>query len=174
MIVLGIDPGFTGALALYHPERNTLTIADMPTTTRRMSNKTIRTELNIPALLHWLDVHLPPDNVVAWVEDPHALPKQGITSAFRFGQVCGALQAAVLAYGLPLHLVPPATWKQHMGLSADKVGCQHRASHLLPAHAHLWPLKKHDGRAEAALLAWYGAQHHQRPAPHREATERAV
>ena len=160
MMILGIDPGFTGALALYNPDQNTLVIGDMPTTTRRMSNKKLRTELNIPAIMDWFDRYLPVDErITAWVEDPHALPKQGITSAFRFGQVCGALQAAVLAYGLPLHLVPPATWKKAMGLSADKVGCQHRASHLLPAHAHLWPLKKHDGRAEAALLAWYGAQH---------------
>jgi len=157
MVILGVDPGFTGALALYNPDRNTLTIEDMPTTTRRMSNKKLRTELNIPALLHWLDTHLPVADVVAWVEDPHALPKQGITSAFRFGHVCGAIQAALLAYRVPLHLTPPATWKKAMGLSADKVGCQHKASQLLPAHAHSWPLKKHDGRAEAALLAWYGA-----------------
>lgn len=159
MVVLGVDPGFTGALALYNPDQQTLIIGDMPTTQRRMSSNKIRTELNISALLHWLDLHLPSANVVAWVEDPHALPKQGITSAFRFGQVCGAIQTALLAYHIPLHLVPPATWKKAMGLSADKVGCQHKASQLLPAHAHLWPLKKHDGRAEAALLAWYGVHH---------------
>lgn len=166
MVILGIDPGFTGALALYNPDQHTVTIGDMPTTTRRMSGGKLRTELNIPAVLHWLDAHLPPADVVAWVEDPHALPKQGITSAFRFGQVCGAMQAAVLAYHIPLHLVAPATWKKAMGLSADKVGCQHRASQLLPAHAHLWPLKKHDGRAEAALLAWYGAQASRSGPPH--------
>ena len=159
MVILGVDPGFTGALALYHPEQHTLVIADMPTTQRRMSGNKLRTELNIPALLHWLDTHLPVAGVVAWVEDPHALPKQGITSAFRFGHVCGAIQAALLAYRVPLHLTPPATWKKAMGLSADKVGCQHKASQLMPAHAHLWPLKKHDGRAEAALLALYGARY---------------
>jgi len=159
MIVLGVDPGFTGALALYHPEQHTLLVADMPTTTRRLSNGKPRTELHIPALLHWLDAHLPPADVVAWVEDPHALPKQGITSAFRFGYVCGAIHAALLAYQIPLHVVAPARWKKDMGLSADKVGCQHKASQLLPAHAHYWPLKKHDGRAEAALLAWYGAHY---------------
>ena len=157
MMILGVDPGFTGALACYRPDPGTLVLTDLPTHTRRMASGKPRVELDLAALAHWLDLHLPIGDVHAFVEDPHAMPKQGITSAFRFGHMCGALQALLVAYHIPMTLVPPATWKKAMGLTSDKVGCQHRASQLLPSHAHLWPLKKHDGRAEAALLAYYGA-----------------
>lgn len=158
MMIVGIDPGLSGAIALYRPEPGSLVITDLPTQTRRLSNKKLRTELDLAALAHWLDLHLPIGDVHAYIEDPHAMPKQGITSAFRFGYVCGAIQAMITAYRVPMTLLPPATWKKALGLSSDKVGCQHKASQILPHHAHLWPLKKHDGRAEAALLAWYGAQ----------------
>ena len=58
-----------------------------------------------------------------------------------------------------LVLVPPQVWKRRFNLTSDKDASRARASELLPAHAHLWPLKEHDGRAEAALLALYGARY---------------
>jgi hypothetical protein len=59
---------------------------------------------------------------------------------------------------VPITIVHPRTWKRALGVPREKDGARARASQLLPAHAHLWPLKKHDGRAEAALIATYGVQ----------------
>ncbi len=120
MMIVGIDPGLSGAIALYRPEPGSLVITDLPTQTRRMSNKKLRPELDLAALAHWLDTHLPLGDVHAYIEDPHAMPKQGITSAFRFGYVCGAIQAMITAYHIPMTLLPPATWKKALGLSSDK------------------------------------------------------
>ena len=85
------------------------------------------------------------------------MPAQGVTSSFSFGVVFGAIQQAVACnFYKPALLVTPQRWKGHFGLDSNKDASRARASELLPAHAHLWPLKKHDGRAEAALLALYG------------------
>jgi hypothetical protein len=69
MMILGIDPGLHGALALYRPEPGSLVITDMPIQTRRLSNRKIRTELDLAALAHWLDLHLPLGDVHAYIEE---------------------------------------------------------------------------------------------------------
>jgi crossover junction endodeoxyribonuclease RuvC len=93
----------------------------------------------------------------AVIEEPHAMPKQGVTSAFSFGHVCGMLQAFVVSTGIPMVLVRPNIWKKFCVVPADKDATRKRASQLFPQHAHYWPRKQDDGRAEAALIAWYGA-----------------
>jgi hypothetical protein len=60
-------------------------------------------------------------------------------------------------------LVPPRRWKSALQVPASKDAARFRASQLLPQAAHLWPLKKHDGRAEAALLAVFGGRQLRRP-----------
>jgi crossover junction endodeoxyribonuclease RuvC len=60
------------------------------------------------------------------------------------------------ALGVPMSFVAPATWKRALQVPAAKDGARARASQLLPAAAGHWPLVKHDGRAEAALIALYG------------------
>lgn len=76
-----------------------------------------------------------------------------------FGKVAGALEAYAIALALPLHMVPPATWKRTLRLNADKDHTRLAASRLFPAFAHLWARAKDDGRAEAVLLAHYGVTH---------------
>ena len=62
----------------------------------------------------------------------------------------------VAANFIPLTMVAPLKWKRALGVPADKDGARARASQLLPAHAGLWCRVKDDGRAEAALIAYYG------------------
>jgi crossover junction endodeoxyribonuclease RuvC len=87
------------------------------------------------------------------------MPAQGITSAFNFGFTTGVLHGALAGNQIPMVLVPPSVWKRAYGLiGQDKDASRLAASRLAPAFAQHWPLKKHDGRAEAFLLAHYGSQ----------------
>lgn len=118
----------------------------------------------------------------AFLETVGGLPGQSAPAAFNFGRGYGVLRMALVAAGISIHPAQPATWKAKMGVAswrprskpdttpldldnpksprqvkqALKADSRRRASELLPSHAHLWPLVKHDGRAEAALLCLYG------------------
>jgi crossover junction endodeoxyribonuclease RuvC len=154
--VLGIDPGLNGALAWYWPETNEMVIHDIPTLTITVG-KSKKRVLDLIGLARSLD---DPGRVPtqAFLEDVHSMPQQGITSAFSFGFMAGALRQALADRLFPYQLVQPAVWKRRFNLTRDKDLSRLRASELLPEHAYLWPLKKHDGRAEAALLAVYGCR----------------
>lgn len=152
--ILGIDPGLSGALALF--DGKTLAIFDTPTTTRTVG-KSKKQQIDIYQLGSWLDIHR---NRIrfAMIEEVGAMPGQGVTSMFNFGFTTGAIHGALGASAIPLQLVRPNVWKQRFGLiGQDKDASRQAASRLAPAFAHHWPLKKHDGRAEAFLLAFYGS-----------------
>ena len=151
---LGIDPGLDGALALYAP--GALEVLPMPTHTITVNQKKKRA-LDLAALATWFDLNR---NRVrhAVIENPSAMPGQGVTSSFNFGFNCGVMQSMVAASVIPYTLVRPAVWKREMGLTADKDATRRTASQLMPAFAHLWPRVKDDGIAEAALLALYASK----------------
>lgn len=152
-MILAIDPGLHGAMALYDPFKQSVTTYDMPTFQIAVG-RAVKTQVDLRRLQTMFNTfELLATNVI--LEEPHAMPKQGVTSAFTFGHVCGVLQMASTALGIPLTLVRPSVWKGYLKLTADKDECRKRASQLFPAAAHQWALKKQDGRAEAALLAYY-------------------
>ena len=158
-LYLGIDPGLGGALACVQPGSDVdpkphISVHDMPTFTITVNQKP-RRQLDLVKVNELFDRM---DGLVthAGIEEPHALPGQGVTSAFSFGFVCGVLQMVCAAYRIPVTLVRPATWKAQMRLTADKDACRKRASQLFPTAAELWARKQDDGRAEAVLLAWWG------------------
>lgn len=155
---LGIDPGLNGALAFYSPSDGDLKIWDMPThsvkTTKGRKNK-----LDIFTLANILD-DMAPLVARAIVEEVGAMPKQGVTSSFNFGFNAGCAQMVVAAFAIPLTLIRPAMWKRDMKITAEKADARRAATRLMPLHNGKWPLVKHDGRAEAALLAYYLADQH--------------
>jgi len=155
-MILGIDPGLSGALAFYYPVSGALDVVDMPTH-RLVANGKGKTRLDLYRLAQALrDMNFFEPITWAFIEEVHAMPKQGVTSSFSFGFAAGAVQGIVAALGIPMTRVTPNKWKQALGLTGDKDMSRRRASELMPRHAHNWPLKKHDGRAEAALMAYYG------------------
>jgi hypothetical protein len=165
-MILGIDPGLSGALAFYNPEANTLVVHDMPIFTVTV-NKKERRVLDEDGLANLVGAISWNTELNAIVENVHSMPgyvkdgvrvSQGVASSFKFGVCFGAIRGILAAFAVPRRYVEPAVWKRHFKLTADKDAARRRASELLPQHAHLWPLKKHDGRAEAALIAYYGAQ----------------
>jgi crossover junction endodeoxyribonuclease RuvC len=165
---LGIDPGASGALALYVPAGTVsegsgekscqpeLVITDMPTLQITTNGKK-RVQLDLTSLARWFDLH-GPGVKAAMIEDPHAMPQQGVSSSFKFGFACGVVQAMVASQFIAVTLVRPRVWKARMGLTADKDATRKRASELLPRFSSMWSRVKDDGRAEAALLALYLSQ----------------
>ena len=83
---------------------------------------------------------------------------QGTTSAFPQGKAYGLILGIIAALKIPLTNVPAATWKRALAVPSDKDGARARASQLLPHLADCWKAKGAHGRAEAALLALYGAK----------------
>jgi hypothetical protein len=153
-MILAIDPGLHGACALFDPDARIVMTYDIPTFTVTTNGKQ-RKHLDIHPLMKWIQAATLIARA-AIIEQPNALPKQGVASAFTFGKVCGHLEHALYQSGLPLTLVKPATWKAKMGITADKDACRKRASELFPASAEQWTRKGGHDRAEAALLAYYG------------------
>jgi crossover junction endodeoxyribonuclease RuvC len=152
---LGIDPGVNGALALLDDAGECRGVLDMPTLAA--GGKKGRRILDGPALIRWLR-KLPPGRVTAMLEEVSSMPRDGHVAAFSFGRTYGTTETALAAAGIPYRTVRPAIWKKVMGVLADKDHARMKATQLIPSGAKHWPLKKHDGRAEAALIAQYGRQ----------------
>ena len=94
----------------------------------------------------------------AFVELASAKPGQGVASMFNFGRTYGVTLGIVAANFIPMTTVAPTRWKRALGIPAAKDSARARAGQLLPRAAHLWPATVHAGRAEAALIALYGAR----------------
>jgi crossover junction endodeoxyribonuclease RuvC len=153
--ILGIDPGNSGALAILDPEAATMRLIDMPTfefhTTRarvKVDPYGVVAELNRQPL------------TIAYVEEVNSTPQMGVVSAFSFGEGKGILLGALAAKGVPLTQVKPTVWKKQMRVPADKKAAVQRACQLFPALAPHFKGPRGgviDGRAEAALIALFGA-----------------
>ena len=159
--ICGIDPGLSGAIALIDDDA-AVAVFDMPVLELKRGGKTKR-EVDAHALARLLAQPIGH----AFVEQVGAMPGQGVSSVFAFGKCFGLVLGILVALGVPMTLVPPRSWKTKLQVPSAKDAARFRASQLLPQAAHLWPLKKHDGRAEAALLAFYGSRLglSQRPSP---------
>ena len=94
----------------------------------------------------------------AEIGDNESSNREGTVGAFSFGRGVGLLEGILAANFIPTTQITPAVWKKAMQCPGDKDQARARASDVLPRHAGKWPLKKHDGRAEAALLAVHGAR----------------
>lgn len=147
MCICGIDPGINGAAAFFfetHP--NAIAAEDLPVVDRMLDAATLARRLE----------QMKPDLVV--IEQVAAMPKQGVSSTFRFGQAYGMTIGVVAALRIPIEYVTPGRWKKHFRLSSDKEESRARALQMWPDRPDLFARKKDHGRAEAALIARYGAE----------------
>jgi crossover junction endodeoxyribonuclease RuvC len=153
VIIVGIDPGFSGAIALLRPADGWLELHDMPVFPGSSGG---RPELNHHEVLAILQSIGAPS--VAWLERVSARPGQCVSTMFRFGQGYGALEMACAASGCAVRYVTPLKWKRHFSLTAAKDMARGEACRRVPGHAPMFKRKMDDGRAEAALIALYGSE----------------
>jgi crossover junction endodeoxyribonuclease RuvC len=156
-LILGIDPGLSGALAIYDStHRKLVDVVDMPLTKFKDKKSSIDT-LSLTLFLARYAKSLR----FAVVEEVSAMPGQGVVSMFRFGESVGILKGMLSTYFVPTHFVRPQVWKLTFNLSSDKNLSRERAAALFPdgcqANPDPFGRKKDDGRAEASLLAVWGS-----------------
>ena len=94
---------------------------------------------------------------IAIVEVVGAMPGQGVSSMFQFGRGVGMLEGCLAALEIPVTYISPQGWQKAVGARAGKDGNRQRAAEIFPAYAHMFSRVKDDGRADAALMAWWGA-----------------
>lgn len=146
-LILGVDPGRKGALALVAPDGALIDVVDMPDATGSALGA---------HLADFLDDHAPHTIGCAWVEKVHAMPGQGVTSMFNFGANYGGICTLLGGLRIRVEVVSPNRWKKAMGVTADKRSSRDLAAARWPEHAARFARVRDDGRAEAALLAEYG------------------
>lgn len=155
MIYVGIDPGFSGAIALIDIIRNETMIWDIPTQPKPRSTKREIDESRLCQMVEGLLSRVPsPLQVECALEDVHAMPGQGVTSMFAFGTGFGILRGALSMARIPYKRVAPQTWKKYHGLlGAEKDDARALALKGYPFLEPLLARKKDIGRADAMLIA---------------------
>lgn len=144
--IMGIDPGLSGAVAFYSPSApDRIAVDDTPVAAGEVDAATLSARIRQMA------------PTVAVIELVGARPGQGVVSMFNFGRATGVVTGVVLACGVPLHRVASGRWKKHFRLDSDKENARALALRLWPTSGH-FSRKKDHGRAEAALIARYGAE----------------
>jgi crossover junction endodeoxyribonuclease RuvC len=152
-VILAIDPGASGALAFFCPTAGTLEIIDMPTVEVLRGGKK-KNEISPQMLAPLINARKPG---VAVIEKVGARPGEAPSFAYQFGRGVGMVEGIVAALHIPIEYVTPQAWQKAVGSRDGKDGARQRAAELFPAYAHLFARKKDDGRADAALMAWWRA-----------------
>ena len=155
--VIGIDPGISGAVAVFE-DGVLMSIVDMPTV-EVASGKSMKRHISAAGLRYILEMDMYQKAHVV-IEKVGAMPSQGVTSMFNFGRSAGIIEGVVAALRMPYTYVTPAAWTKAVGRAAGKDASRMRAMELFPSKADLFKRAKDDGRADAALIAyWYLTRH---------------
>lgn len=152
-LIIGVDPGLDGAIAFLNTSGH-LSILDMPTRLKKVSGKN-RRFIDVERLVERFDRH---DLIHVFVEQQSTRSGLAAQSVLKTGTGYGVLLGIIAANYHEHTIITPQKWKKHFDVTRDKKLTQKKATELMPKAAHKWPLVKHDGRAEAALIALYGAR----------------
>ena len=158
-LIIGVDPGISGALVLLDPA--TMRVwkwSDMPTAESN-GKRTVSATLLALTIAEWASLASATGRrLLAIVEEVGAMPGQGVTSMFSFGRSFGVILGVLAGTGVAIELVRPAIWKKGAGIGKDKGSARKAAQERFPDAADLFARVKDDGRAEAALLARWRAE----------------
>ncbi len=156
-MILGCDPGLTGALALTTDDGDFVKIWDMPISAKIYGKGN---EVNAYLLADVVDeaIELSGLSLNAVIERVSAMPGQGVSSMYSFGRSAGALEGVLAARGVGVRFVLPGAWKRHHGLiRKDKDSARTLALGMYPETTELLKRKNDIGRADALLIAAWGA-----------------
>jgi len=153
MRIIGIDPGLSGAIAILEDSR-IKELFDMPVMPDGKKNKR---QLNSALLVKLIKDRIKNlEDTVMVVEQVNAMPGQGVTSMFNFGQTFGAIKGICAALGLPIFFVRPAKWKKHFELiNSSKDASRTKAIEMYPSFSEQLSRKKDVNKSDAILIARY-------------------
>ena len=151
MRIFGIDPGIAGAIAILD-EKKIVDVIDLPTMSEGKKNKK---QLNSAHLSQYISTNIVDINkTVVVVEQVNAMPGQGVTSMFNFGQSFGVLKGICSALQLSMFFVRPAKWKKYHNLiNSNKDSSRTKAIEIFPYISHKLSRKKDSNKADAILIA---------------------
>ena len=153
MLIIGIDPGLSGSICFFK-DGKILDVIEMPTMTEGKKNKR---QVNGAQVYNEIDKRVnevDKDDVRVIIEQVSAMPGQGVTSMFNFGQSFGILKGICSAMQMPMYFVRPAKWKKHFNLiNSEKDASRTRAIEIFPYFSSQLSKKKDSNKADAILIA---------------------
>ena len=153
MLIIGIDPGISGSICFLE-EGRILDVIDMPTMIEGKKNKKQVNGSQIYNEFLKMINKANNQNVRVVVEQVSAMPGQGVTSMFNFGQSFGILKGICSAMQLPIYFVRPAKWKKYFNLiNSEKDASRTRAIEIFPYFSSNLSKKKDANKADAILIA---------------------
>ena len=151
MKIIGIDPGLSGAIAVLE-NKKVLKIIDIPVMAEGKKNKR---QLNSAQLVNIIKENINDNEEIAVVvEQVNAMPGQGVTSMFNFGQTFGAIKGVCVALNLPIFFVRPSKWKKYFELiNSSKDSSRTKAIEMYPSLSSQLSKKKDVNKSDAILIA---------------------
>ena len=153
MKIIGIDPGLSGAIAILE-DKKVLNIFDIPVMAEGKKNKR---QLNSAQLVNIIKENtIKNEDIAVVVEQVNAMPGQGVTSMFNFGQSFGAIKGVCAALNLPIFFVRPSKWKKHFELiNSSKDASRTKVIEMYPSLSNQLAKKKDVNKSDAILIARY-------------------
>ena len=155
MLIIGIDPGISGSICFFEDGKIT-DVVEMPTMTEGKKNKR---QVNGSQIYNEISKRInkiEKQDLKVVIEQVSAMPGQGVTSMFNFGQSFGILKGICSAMQLPMYFVRPAKWKKYFGLiNSEKDASRTRAIEMFPYFSSHLSKKKDSNKADAILIACF-------------------
>ena len=153
MLIIGIDPGVSGSICFFE-DGKILDVIEMPTMNEGKKNKK---QVNGAQIFNEITKRIDDNsenNIRVVIEHVTAMPGQGVTSMFNFGQSFGILKGICSAMQLPIYFVRPAKWKKYFNLiNSEKDASRTRAIEIFPYFSSYLSRKKDSNKADAILIA---------------------
>ena len=153
MLIIGIDPGISGSICFFQ-DGKIVDVVEMPTMTEGKKNKK---QVNGSQIFNEISEKikkLDKKEIKVVIEQVSAMPGQGVTSMFNFGQSFGILKGICSAMQLPMYFVRPAKWKKYFNLiNSEKDASRTRAIEVFPYFSSQLSRKKDSNKADAILIA---------------------
>ena len=153
MFIIGIDPGISGAICFFENGK-IIEIIDMPIMNDGKKNKKQVNGAQIYNEIYKQIKNISKHEINVVLEQVSAMPGQGVTSMFNFGQSFGVIKGICAAMRLPLHFVRPTKWKKYFNLlNSEKQASRTKAIEIFPEISHKLSKKKDINKADAILIA---------------------
>jgi crossover junction endodeoxyribonuclease RuvC len=153
MLIIGIDPGLSGSICFFG-DGKIIDIIEMPTMAEGKKNKRQVNGSQIYNEISKRVKNFDKQNIRVIIEQVSAMPGQGVTSMFNFGQSYGILKGICSAMQLPMYFVRPAKWKKYFNLlNSEKDASRTKAIEIFPYFSSQLSKKKDSNKADAILIA---------------------
>ena len=153
MLIIGIDPGISGSLCFFE-DGKIIDVIEMPVMAEGKKNKRQVNGSQIYNEIYKRIKDIEKKNIKVIIEQVSAMPGQGVTSMFNFGQSFGVLKGICSAMQLPLYFVRPAKWKKYFNLiNSEKDASRTKAIEVFPYISQQLSKKKDANKADAILIS---------------------